>query len=75
MSTIKLTKEEESFIQNWTVIHHEKGEFYYIPYYFKKNKPSDPRNKEETVWKIVSFDHLPDEIREMIRKSRIMIKL
>ncbi len=68
---IKFTKEQESFIQQWTALHHPKaGEFYYIPYYFKKIKPADPLIKSEVLWEIVSHDNLPDEIKEMILEIR-----
>ena len=68
---IKFTKEQEDFIQQWTTFHYpDIGEYYYIPYYFKKIKPADPLIKGEVLWEIVSHEKLPDEIKAMILEMR-----
>ena len=63
---VQLTKEQSEFLKgNSTMMVTEKGNWYYMPYWWKENKEVG-----ENVFEIVMFDNLPEYLKEMIHEHR-----
>ena len=59
---IKVTDDQASFIESYTMVTDLEREVYYIPYWFEKTG--------ENVYKPHSLDALPDSIKNIIRNVR-----
>jgi hypothetical protein len=62
MNNIKVTQEEASFIEAYTYVTDLDGEYYSIPYWFKK--------VDECVYEIMIPDKLPESIKDIIKQTR-----
>jgi len=59
---IKVTEEQASFIESYTMVTDLEREVYYIPYWFEK--------KGNQIYKVHSLDSLPESIIKIIKSYR-----
>lgn len=61
---IKLNKSNQALLSIGSCIYEPDGTYYcYLPFWFKS---TDKKN----IFEILTFDNLPDKLRELIRKLR-----
>ena len=59
---IKVTDDQSSFIEGYTMVTDLEMEVYYVPYWFEKTGPNTYRPR--------SLDSLPEKIKKIIRSHR-----
>ena len=60
---ILVSEYQKELITMFTKITNDKGEYYFIPYWFKRLEPGD-------CFELISFDKLPLDLKETINKQK-----
>lgn len=64
MAIIKLTKEQEQFLENsgTKIVQEDQRQFYYMPFWWEKLSDGN--------WKVHNFDNLPPDLKQALRLMR-----